>query len=68
MSSGKVLQLTGEDIMQRRGQKTTFQERIVVSELAEGGHTDQRLQPIWTAQSGRSANGDAALSTRDAMV
>jgi hypothetical protein len=43
MSSGKVLQHIGEAIMQRRGQTTTFQERIVISELAEVGHTDPEI-------------------------
>jgi len=33
MSSGNVLSQRGEDIMQRRGQKTTFQERIVRSRI-----------------------------------
>jgi transposase len=58
MSSGKVLQQTGEGIMQRRGQKTTFQERILISELAEGGHTDAEIAAylgcsVWTVRKWR---------------
>jgi transposase len=43
MSSGSVLSQRGEDIMQRRGQKTTFQERLLMSELAEAGHNDPEI-------------------------
>src|SRR5260370_21892813 len=55
MSSGKVLQRTGEDIMHRRGQKTTFQERIVISELAEGEHSGPEIAAylgcsVWTVR------------------
>ncbi len=44
--------------MQRRGQKTTFQERIVISELAEGGHTDPEIAAylgcsVWTVRKWR---------------
>jgi transposase InsO family protein len=58
MSSGKVLQRTGEDIMHRRGQKTTFQERIVISELAEVGHSDPEIAAylgcsVWTVRKWR---------------
>ncbi len=55
MSSRKVLKRAGEDIMHRRGQKTTFQERIVISELAEVGHTDPEIAAyvgcsVWTVR------------------
>ena len=44
--------------MQRRGQTTTFQERIVISELAEGGHTDPEIAAylccsVWTVRKWR---------------
>ena len=55
MSTGIVLQYTGEDIVHRRGQKTTFQERILISELAEVGHTDPEIAAylgcsVWTVR------------------
>ena len=44
--------------MQRRGQKTTFQERIVISELAEAGHSDPEIATymgcsVWTVRKWR---------------
>ena len=44
--------------MHRRGQKTTFQERIVISELAEVGHTDPEIAAyldcsVWTVRKWR---------------
>ena len=44
--------------MHRRGQKTTFQERILISELAEVGHTDPEIAAylgcsVWTVRKWR---------------
>lgn len=44
--------------MHRRGQKTTFQERILISELAEAGHTDPEIATylgcsVWTVRKWR---------------
>lgn len=55
--------------MHRRGQRTTFQERILISEQAEAGHTDRcRLLIIWAKRNGRYGNGDVSLSTKDVMA
>ena len=72
MSSRKVLQRTGEDIMHRRGQKTTFQERILISELAEEGHNDPKIAAyrgcsVWTVRKWRwifERKGRDGLTTR----
>ena len=44
--------------MHSRGQTTTFQERILISELAEGGHTDPEIAAylgcsVWTVRKWR---------------
>ena len=44
--------------MHRRGQKTTFEERIVISELAEAGHSDPEIAAylgcsVWTVRKWR---------------
>lgn len=44
--------------MHLRGQTTTFQERLLISELAEGGHTDPEIAAyrscsVWTVRKWR---------------
>ena len=58
--------------MYRRGHKTTFQERIVISELATAGHTDPEIAAtvgcsVWTVRKWRrlfAHKGRQGLSTQ----
>lgn len=72
MSSENVLNHTGEDTLHRRGQKTTFQERVLMSELATAGRTDLEIadtlgRSVWTVRKWRrlfQRKGRVGLTTQ----
>ncbi len=45
--------------MIRRGQTTTLQERLEITERASAASPTHRLRLRWVARSGQCANGDA---------
>lgn len=52
--------------MLRRGQTTTFPERLDIHERVEACQSDEsRLRRRWAAPSGPCANGTAVVNTRD---